>query len=280
MKKIVNIILLILLILVCMIGKVNGEEAKSSAKVSVSASKKEVNIDEQFSLNIRISDIKSELGILAFGGTLEYDKKQFEVVKMEGLNDWESPKEGFTFNSSNGTIVSTKNGFAKENENILKITFKVKDTSINKGKISINSITLSDATEPIKANNTSVELTLKGKENNTQDKENATSNKNSNTNKDTVKKEQEKTDDTKKEENNIDENLNNLAEQNTIENEIVDLEQNNTISDELLQTSAQNENIAKNDRIYDIIVIITTVTLVVVAIVFIVRVCKLRKKNR
>lgn len=271
MKKVVNVIGLIVLILVCMMGRVNAEEAKSSAKVSVSASKKEVNLDEQFSVNIRLSDIKSELGILAFGGTLEYDKKQFEMVKMEGLNDWESPKEGFTYNSSSGTIAITKNGFAKENENIVKITFKVKDTSTNKGKITINSITLSDATEPIKASDTSVELTLKGKESTTTNKETSTSNKNSNTNKDTTKKE---------EQNNIDENLNNQEEQNTIENEIGNLEQNNTISDELVQTSVQNEDIEKNDRINDIIVIISTVILVIVAIVFMVRVHNLNKRKK
>lgn len=277
MKKIVNGILLIVLILVCMMGKVNAESTKSSAKVSVSASKKEINLDEQFSLNIKVSDIKSELGILAFGGILQYDKKQFELVKMEGLNDWESPKEGFTYNSSNGTIAITKNGFAKESENIVKITFKVKDTSANKGKISINSITLSDATEPIKADSASIELTLKGKESSTTDKETNTSNKNPNTNKDTVKKEQEKKDDIK-EENNIDENLN-TEEQNTIKNEITELEQN-TVADDLIETSTTTENTKKDDRIYDIIVITSTVILVIVVIVLMVRVINLRKNRK
>lgn len=272
MKKIVNIVILVVLILVCMNGKVNAETTNSSAKVSMSTSKKEVNVGEQFSVNIRLSDIKSEIGILAFGATLEYDKNQFEIVKMEGLNDWESPKEGFTYNSSNGTIAITKNGFAKESENIVKITFKVKSASVNKSKISINSITLSDATEPIKVNDISVELTLKETTTTKQETTNTASSSNKNTNKDT--------DNTKKEEqNNMDENIDNEEEQNTIENEISKLEQN-TISDDLVQTSVPTENTEKNDKIYDIIVIVSMVILVIVAIIFMIRVCKLNKRKK
>ena len=262
MKKVVNTIILIVLILVSMNGNVNAEEAKSSANISLNASKKEVNLDEQFSINIRLSNIKSKTGIIGFEAALDYDKKQFELIKMEGQNDWETPKEGFSYNSSNGIMVSTKNGFAKESENIIKITFKVKNISKNKGNINLKDITLSDSDKPIKVSAEGIELTLKAKEN-------TSTNKTSNTQKNTLREENAEKD----EENEEDKDE---EQENTIENEITNEGENTIgdISEDAVQTNATIENNEKN-QIYNIIVIACIIISSLIAMIFMIRVYKI-----
>ncbi len=91
--------------------------------------------------------------------TLEYDKDSLEIVEMEGQNGWDSPIEGVSYNAQNGLMVLTKGGLAKNDENITKITFKVKENSKSNVTIELKDISASDSTL-IKADNFAKNITI------------------------------------------------------------------------------------------------------------------------
>ncbi len=158
MKKIVRLVLLVLLVTICMASSVY---AAISCNITIEAEKKELSKNEEFAVYVKIADIQSERGIISLGATLEYDKDSLELVKMEGQNNWETPQAGFSYNESNGKIVITRNGFAKENENILKLTFKMKESAKENVTIILKDITVADGKEPAQINPTNTTVTLK-----------------------------------------------------------------------------------------------------------------------
>lgn len=158
MKKILKLVLLVLLVTICMASSVY---AAISCNITMEAEKKEVSKNEEFTVTVKITDIQSERGIISLGATLEYDKDSLELVKMEGQNNWETPQVGFSYNESNGKIVITRNGFAKENENVLKITFKMKETAKESATVTLKDITGADGKELAQINSTSIKVTLK-----------------------------------------------------------------------------------------------------------------------
>lgn len=158
MKKIVKLVSLVLLVTICMASSVY---AALSSKVTVEAEKKELSKNEEFVVYVKIADIQSERGVISLGATLEYDKDSLELVKMEGQNNWETPQAGFSYNESNGKIVITRNGFAKENENVLKLTFKMKESAKENVTITVKDITVADGKEPAQVDATTTTVTLK-----------------------------------------------------------------------------------------------------------------------
>ena len=156
MKKIVRLVLLVLLVTICMASSVY---AAISCNITIEAEKKELSKNEEFAVYVKIADIQSERGIISLGATLEYDKDSLELVKMEGQNNWETPQAGFSYNESNGKIVITRNGFAKENENILKLTFKMKESAKENVTIILKDITVADGKEPAQINPTNTTVT-------------------------------------------------------------------------------------------------------------------------
>ena len=70
MKKIISLTL----ILVVMMTLVSNVYAESSYKLSLEPSKNEVGKGEQFTVDVKISDIQDESGIIALGAKLEYDQ--------------------------------------------------------------------------------------------------------------------------------------------------------------------------------------------------------------
>lgn len=146
MKKIVKLSL-ILLMTVFIVGNVY---AALSCEVNIGASKTQVSKNEEFTVDINLSNIQSERGIISMGATLEYDKDSLELVKMEGKNSWETPIEGASYNASNGKIAITRNGLGKDDETVFSVTFKVKETSKQNLMVTLKNITVADGTAPAK----------------------------------------------------------------------------------------------------------------------------------
>ena len=92
--------------------------------------------NQEFTVDVNVSNIVSERGVISFGGTLEYDKDSLELVKFEGKNGWETPTEGATY-GSDGTIAITRNGVTKDNGTIFTVTFKAKDVVKEKVEIKL-----------------------------------------------------------------------------------------------------------------------------------------------
>lgn len=100
---------------------------------------------------------------LGYSGTLEYNQSIFQEVSVEGLNGW-----SVSFNSDNNMILGdTSNG--KANEEIAKITFKVKDENVS-GKnttiIRLKDIIITNGNFEISADK-QIEITLNNKNNET-----------------------------------------------------------------------------------------------------------------
>lgn len=180
MKKILKLSL-VLLMTMCIMGNVY---AAINCNVSVQTDKTQISKNEQFTVNVNISNIQSDRGIISLGGTLEYDKDSLELVKMEGQNSWETPLAGASYNETNGKIVITRNGLGKSNETVFKMTFKVKDESKQNLTIGLKDITVADGKELAKIDNNYTNITIKEETTSqiTQPGDNIITNVNTNTN--------------------------------------------------------------------------------------------------
>lgn len=145
MKKIIKLSLIMLLIIVCCAGAVY---AASSCKISLETAKSEFSKNEEFSVDVKLSNIQSERGFIALEAVLEYDKTSLTLVKMQGQNEWSNPIKDLSYNEATGKLVIDKNGLAKSDEVILKLTFKVNESSKDTTAITLKDIKASDATTP------------------------------------------------------------------------------------------------------------------------------------
>lgn len=155
----ISIYLIVLLFMTSVImGKVY---ANCKCNVDLSISQKNLKKGEKFTADISLSDIQSEMGVMVFGATIDYDKTSLSIEKMEGLNDWESPSKGASYNEENGKIIITKNGFAKGNEAILRITFNVLEESKKNLTVALKEVSASDGTGLAEINEVSKDITVK-----------------------------------------------------------------------------------------------------------------------
>ena len=161
MKKIVNLSIIMLLIIVCFSANVY---AKPSCNVSIAAKQTEVSKGDEFTIDVNLSNIQSEVGIIAIEATLEYEKDCLTLLKMEGQNSWDTPIKDLSYNEANGKLVIDKKGVAKNDETVLKITFKVNETNKQNTAISLKNIVVADGTEPAQISNVSKEIRIKGED--------------------------------------------------------------------------------------------------------------------
>lgn len=157
MKKIISLTL----ILVVMMILVSNVYAESSYKLSLEPSKNEVGKGEQFTVDVKISDIQDESGIIALGAKLEYDQTSLELVEMQGVGKWSSP----SYNELNGEFATDRNGNTIGNETMFRITFKVTEQSKQNFEISLKNISASNGNEDIKIEDIKTEISLKDDDN-------------------------------------------------------------------------------------------------------------------
>lgn len=72
-----------------------------------------------------MSNLKSGNGIVALGGTLDYNQNALTFVSMSGEGAWSSPM----YNSANGKFTALRSDLGKSDEVVFKIKFKVKDNA-------------------------------------------------------------------------------------------------------------------------------------------------------
>lgn len=149
------IALSLILVIVTLVSSVY---AASTCKVDLKTDKNEYNKNDEFSVNVELSNIQDEKGIIALGGTLDYDKNSLELVKMEAQGNWTKP----SYNEANGKFVTDRdNNYATKDETVFKIIFKVKDESKKDITITLKDIVASNGKEDIKTDNASKAITIK-----------------------------------------------------------------------------------------------------------------------
>lgn len=164
MKKIVKLSLTILLIIVCLTGSVY---ASPNCNISMETTKKEYDIkDDEIIIDVKISNIKSSVGIIAIQAVLEYDKESLTLEKMEGQNDWKSPVKNASYNEEKGILVMDKDGLAKSDEEILKLTFKINKKTKKNLMVELKDVKISDGTKLAVIGSTYKSITIKDGEEN------------------------------------------------------------------------------------------------------------------
>lgn len=144
MKKILTLGIAVLMLCMFMAGNIYA----MSCKVNLQTTATEVAKGEEFTIDLYVSDIQSERGVIALTATLDYDKTGLTLVKMEGLNGWETPAEGSAYNPQIGKIAITRSGLGKDNEVIFRMTFKVNENATSNPTVSIKDISITDADIP------------------------------------------------------------------------------------------------------------------------------------
>ncbi len=159
MKKIgkLSLVLMALVIIACFMGNVY---AALSCNIEMQSQKTQLDKNDEFTIDVKLSNIQSERGVVSLVATLDYDKDCLTLVKMEGQNGWATPIEGVSYNKANGKIVIDKNGLAKSDEVILKITFKVNDTNKNNTVVSLKDVSVADGSMPANINTVSKSFTI------------------------------------------------------------------------------------------------------------------------
>lgn len=158
MKKVIGMGI-ILLMAICITGNVY---AAFKCNIDMKIEKSEYNKGDTFTVDINISNIESDRGVISFGGTLEYDKDSLKLEKIQGLNGWETPTIGSSYNEANGKFIVTRSGLGKNDETIFKLTFTVKKESKENATITLKDMTLADGTAPAKVNEVTKNITIKG----------------------------------------------------------------------------------------------------------------------
>lgn len=153
MKKVVSLTL----ILVIMMTLVTSVYAASSYKVALKSNKKELKKGDEFTVSVNLSNIQDEKGIVALGGTLEFDEKSLELVKMEGKGTWANP----TYNEENGKLVTERNGYATSNETVFTMVFKVKQESKENLEIVLSNVSASNGDQDIKVDDINTTVSVK-----------------------------------------------------------------------------------------------------------------------
>lgn len=104
MKKIISFSLIILIIVGMLI---NTSYAQTyTYETNLSSKSNELNKDETFIVNVRISNIQAEKGLIVLGGILSYEKDALEIennskLEMQEIGEW----KGLRYNSANGKFV-------------------------------------------------------------------------------------------------------------------------------------------------------------------------------
>lgn len=156
MKKVLkrSLVLLVLLVVMCIM---TGVYAAFTCTVSMQTSKSEFNKNDEFVVDVNLSDIQTDRGINLLGAILEYDKNSLTLVKMEGKNTWSTP----SYNEANGKLTTDRNGFATTNETIFQITFKVNDQANKNTTITLKNIEVADGNQEKEISNATKSITIK-----------------------------------------------------------------------------------------------------------------------
>lgn len=154
MKKIVS---LILLMIICITTTVY---ATTNCKASLQTAKSEYSKGDEFTVDVNITDLKSDRGIISFGATLDYDTSCLTFVKMEGKNGWSTP----SYNKDSKILVSDGSSLMKNDGTIFTITFKVNEAaSKSSAVISLKDVSVGDGgnSGATKVNETTKNINIK-----------------------------------------------------------------------------------------------------------------------
>lgn len=86
MKKILSLSIILIIISI-----VSSVYANSPCEIKLQTEKDEFNINDEFVVNVDLSNIQDEKGIFGISAVLDYSRESLEYISMESQNGWEKP---------------------------------------------------------------------------------------------------------------------------------------------------------------------------------------------
>lgn len=158
--KKISAVLVVIMLSACL--AIDKAYAALQCSISLSTTKNKVTYEEQFSVYGAISDLDAPHGIIAIGAVISYDKESLILDSIEGQNNWTDPY----YNPSNGKITMFKNELSKKNEQVFKITFKVKEKGKAKDSawVKISNFEISDGEEEKQCGENSITIKIENQD--------------------------------------------------------------------------------------------------------------------
>lgn len=151
MKKIITISL-IMLVLVSTLTNIYA----ASCTVTLQPSNGKVESNKEFTVDVNLSNIQDEKGMITFTARLEYDHTNLTFKKIEGQNGWNP-----AYNEENGKIAAERaGGYTKDNETVFTVTFLVNGAVNANPNITLTDIVFSNGTEDIDVTTDSTTITI------------------------------------------------------------------------------------------------------------------------
>lgn len=152
-RKVISLSLILVIVMTLM----SNVYAASKCKVNFEMNRTEYNVNDEIIVDVVLSNIQDEKGIIALGAVLDYGSS-LELVKMEPQGDWTKP----SYNEANRKFaIDRDNNYATKDETMFTITFKVKSDSKKDITIALKDIVASNGKEDIKVDNVSKSITIK-----------------------------------------------------------------------------------------------------------------------
>lgn len=151
MKKIITISL-IMLVLVSTLTNIYA----ASCTVTLQPSNGKVESNKEFTVDVNLSNIQDEKGMITFTARLEYDHTNLTFKKIEGQNGWNP-----AYNEENGKIAAERaGGYTKDNETVFTVTFLANGAVNANPNITLTDIVFSNGTEDIDVTTDSTTITI------------------------------------------------------------------------------------------------------------------------
>lgn len=227
MKKVIILSLVLLMTL----ATITNVYAVSKFEIALKPSKSEASKNEEVTVEVNISKIGFEEGIVALGGTLDYDKDSLELVKFEAGENWAKP----SYYENSKKFATDRSGYGKDDETVFKIVFKVKDDANEDANIKLSEVSGSDGEDEITLDDITAKITIKNGTSKPDDQKPDDQKPDTNTSKDDTNTNTNKNDNTNTNTNNDSDNKNNNT-QNTNSNR----DDKNTNTNQNTNTNANN----------------------------------------
>ena len=124
MKKLKSKSLLMIILLIILLGNISLA-AESQYSVNMYPNKTDLIPGDIVIIPVRIEDIETENGIVAYDAILKYDEEVFEDVKITKVVNWEEP----TITGRLITAMTEDMEGSNEDQDIMKISLKVKSSA-------------------------------------------------------------------------------------------------------------------------------------------------------
>ncbi len=151
MKKVIKIGAVLLIML-----SILTNAYAASCTITVQPSNSKVETNKEFSVDVVLSNIQDEKGMITFTARLEYDHTNLTFKKIEGQNGWNP-----AYNEENGKIAAERaGGYTKSDETVFRVTFLANGAVNETPKITLTDIVFSNGKEDIDVTAASTTVTI------------------------------------------------------------------------------------------------------------------------